>query len=169
MSLREVIINMIQEQIPITLFWAKVKDVNENEKTATIEQLQTQTEIEGVRIGLGDNYFVPAKDSLVLCAIVENEPAQVVILWTEKFEKIVISSEIIFNEGKNDGLVKINQLVSKLNKLEQELNDLKNIFAVWTPQAGDGGAVLKAAVSTWAAQKLSKTTKSELEDDKIKH
>jgi hypothetical protein len=44
--------------------------------------------------------------------------------------------------GKSDG---------EIAKLAQEINTLKTLFAAWVPVPTDGGAVLKALVTPWAA------------------
>lgn len=43
------------------------------------------------------------------------------------------------------------KLLAVAEKVDQELNDLKNVFSLWAPVANDGGAALKTAVSTWAS------------------
>ena len=56
------------------------------------------------------------------------------------------ADDIIFNGGKLNGLVKIDDLTKRLNKIENEINKLKGIMAGWVPVAQDGGAALKTAI-----------------------
>jgi hypothetical protein len=59
------------------------------------------------------------------------------------------------------------QLVQQINKIEQDLNSLKTVFKNWTPVSQDGGAALKAAATSWAAQQLQKTQNTDIANDKI--
>lgn len=84
---------------------------------------------------------------------------------------ILMDDKITFNDGsKNSFMMKIDQVVSKLNRLENALNALKQVFTLWVPAPMDGGAVLKAAITSWATQLIQPTTTAnDLKDDKIKH
>lgn len=84
---------------------------------------------------------------------------------------ILMDDKITFNEGSNNSfMMKIDQVVSKLNRVENALNALKQVLTVWVPVPMDGGAVLKAAVTSWAAQLIQPITNTnDLKDDKIKH
>jgi hypothetical protein len=80
-------------------------------------------------------------------------------------------SLIELNGGqKSSYLTDINKLVKKINSLENSLNALKQVLTIWVPVPMDGGAVLKAAVTSWAAQLMQPvTTVNDLKDDKVKH
>ena len=84
---------------------------------------------------------------------------------------ILMNDEITFNEAaSNSFMMKIDQVVSKLNRIENSINALKQVLTVWVPVPMDGGAVLKAAVTSWAAQLMQPITNAnDLKDDKIKH
>lgn len=77
--------------------------------------------------------------------------------------------EIYLAGDDNGGLVKVQDLVSKLNNLESDLNSLKTVFSTWTPAPGDGGAALKLAAATWYAQQLTPTQVTDLENKKVLH
>ncbi|MEE0979893.1 MAG: hypothetical protein UH625_10880 [Muribaculaceae bacterium] len=78
------------------------------------------------------------------------------------------ADDIIFNGGKLNGLVKIDDLTKRLNTIENDINKLKGIMAAWTPVAQDGGAALKTAVADWSADTLLLTKRSDYENEKIK-
>lgn len=78
------------------------------------------------------------------------------------------ADDIIFNGGKLNGLVKIDDLTKRLNSIENEINKLKGIMAGWVPVAQDGGAALKTAVADWSADTLLLTKRSDYENEKIK-
>ena len=82
---------------------------------------------------------------------------------------IINSESTIFNEGLNGGLAKVAELTQKLNNLEDDVNNLKDVFTGWTPVPSDGGAALKTAAATWAGDKLTKTEQAEIEDTTITH
>lgn len=98
----------------------------------------------------------------------------------EQYEKVVIRGEntsleidnnlIIFNDNElNSFALDINKLKDKINTLEQQLNDLKEVFRNWTPVAQDGGAKLKLGVTSWAATDIVETTVDDIKDPKIKN
>ena len=80
----------------------------------------------------------------------------------------ITSQGIVFNNGSLGGLLKLAATVEKLNNLENSLNDLKQVFASWIVIAGDGGAALKSAISSWTTDSLQLTQNSDVENDKIK-
>lgn len=78
------------------------------------------------------------------------------------------ADNIIFNGGKLNGLVKIDDLTKRLNTIENEINKLKGIMAGWVPVAQDGGAALRTAAADWSADTLLLTKRSDYENEKIK-
>ena len=77
--------------------------------------------------------------------------------------------EIVINGGSNKGVAKSPALVEQFNKLQDDLNALKNVFSGWTPIPNDGGAALKAAAGSWAGQQLDKTAIDDIQNEKLKH
>ena len=71
--------------------------------------------------------------------------------------------------GENDGVPLVKPLLDKINKLENDINTLKNIFTSWVTVPNDGGAALKALTGTWAGQSITPTQQNEIEHTKIKH
>ncbi len=82
-----------------------------------------------------------------------------------------LTKEGIFLNGDSfGGMVKVAELTKKINGIEQDINNLKSLFASWTPVVQDGGAALKTAVcASWATSLLSLTQTNELENEKVKH
>lgn len=78
-------------------------------------------------------------------------------------------SAAVFNGGDLGGLINIEDLTSKLNNIEREINNLKTVFSSWAPVPQDGGAALKASVSSWAGKQLTLSKRGDYEDKKIKH
>jgi hypothetical protein len=76
---------------------------------------------------------------------------------------------IQFNDGSHDGLVKVADLVTKLNTLERDLNTLKAAFSSWVVVPSDGGAALKAAAGAWYGSTITETVQNDLENTKVTH
>lgn len=78
------------------------------------------------------------------------------------------ADDIIFNGGRLNGLVKIDDLTKRLNIIEKDINRLKGLFSagVCTPQ--DGGKAFISSCSSWAGATLTETVRSDYENDKIK-
>jgi len=56
--------------------------------------------------------------------------------------------------GDTDNMVRYVPVADSVNELKNSVNDLKNVFTSWTPVPNDGGAALKAAVTSWASTPL---------------
>jgi hypothetical protein len=75
---------------------------------------------------------------------------------------LVNCSQVIFNNGNKGGLVNVNDLVIRLNNIENDINSLKTSLAGWTPVPQDGGAALKAAAGTWFGKTLTPTVRTNI-------
>ena len=104
----------------------------------------------------------PAVGAQALCLRIEETDTYVVVNTSE-------IDQIIINGGQNGGLVNISSLTSRLNAIENDINNLKTAFTTWEVAPQDGGAALKAAAATWAAAQLTVTQDENYEDTKIKH
>lgn len=105
--------------------------------------------------------IVPKAPSLVVVTMINSTNGHVTMFSDVK--------SIQYFDGSFGGLIKIEELISKINNLESDLNTLKQIFTSWVPAAGDGGLVLKTAATTWASQLIVETKKTELENELVKH
>jgi phage baseplate assembly protein gpV len=81
---------------------------------------------------------------------------------------IANDGEILYNGGENDGLVKVNSLVTRLNNIENDINTLKGILMGWVPVPTDGGAALKTLLTASYTTLLGVTVKADIENNKIK-
>ena len=116
----------------------------------------------GALIGNADSgvLTVPKEGSVV--AVVWASPVTAVVVLTAEVEEIRIMG------GNLGGMVKVEELVKKLNAVEKDLNNLKQVFSTWTPVTQDGGAALRLAAATWYGQQLTETQKSDIENEKVK-
>ena len=106
--------------------------------------------------------LIPANGSLVI--IQQTSQANAYLTMVSKVDQVYLAGDA------NGGLVKVNDLVSKLNRIENDINVLKLVFSTWVPVASDGGAALKVAAATWFAQQLIPiTTANDLQNNTVKH
>ena len=105
----------------------------------------------------------PKVGSAVILGSLSGDLAELVVLSVDKVDHIIV------NGGKFGGLIKIEELVTRLNNLEKDINNLKTIFSSWVPVLQDGGTALKTASSSWATSQLTPTKVSDIEDNKITH
>ena len=76
----------------------------------------------------------------------------------------------IFDGGENGGMVIVQNLIDKINRLENDINKLKQAFAMWVVVPQDGGAALKAITADWYGNQIIPITQvSDLENTKVKH
>ncbi len=126
--------------------------------------------------------LVPAVESYVVACPIDGDKERCVLLISSVVDKVIYqgkntslviddqSGKIIFNNAEKESfMTDINQLVSQMNTIEQDLNTLKSLFKSWTPAAMDGGAALKVATQNWAATDIEETTVEAIKDDKIEH
>jgi hypothetical protein len=137
-------------------------------------------EIEGVRLSTADNDGVkitPSKDSLVLVAITAKQGAYVLLtsdidkyeLIIDKDNKFTFSKDgWVWNDGKLGGMVKLNDVVGRLNKIEQKVNTIIAAFSSSPIAPTDGGAAYKAGLISAVGAALTPTKAKDIENLKIK-
>lgn len=121
-------------------------------------RLRASTEVDGAQI-----IVRPAVGSVVIVGSLTGDLDHLVVLSMDRAE------EVIINGGSLGGIVKVEELTNKLNTLEREINDIKQVLSSWTPVPNDGGAALKAAVASWAGKPLTLTRREDYEDTKVTH
>jgi hypothetical protein len=142
-----------------------VKSVDENNLTCDIEinELLFKCRLNAAESSIKGFVLIPAIKSWILAGRLDDDGNIWVMLSCSEIDKIIMRN------GQKGGLININDLVVKLNNIEQHINDLKQIFINWTPVPQDGGAALKTVSASWASQQLNITNVSDIEDDKILH
>lgn len=78
-------------------------------------------------------------------------------------------SEVVFNGGSNDGLVKVKELTTKITQLEERVNYLINVLTTWVPVASDGGLALKTLWNLTPQSNIITTVQSDIENTLVKH
>ena len=144
---------------------AIVKSVDDTTRKATIEIVNSELEITArtqAQINLtGGLYIKPSVDSYVIVNWVNK-----LLCFISCYSEI---DSITYQNGENLGIPKTPETVAQLNKLEQDINDLKQIFSTtWIPVPTDGGAALKAAAATWAGSVLTETVNDDIQNENFK-
>jgi hypothetical protein len=131
---------------------------------------------------------IPKDDSHVWVAEIDkgkwgliktSDVKKVIVKISGTEELIVESGKAVFNGGSNHGMVKVAALVSKLNAVETDLNNLKAAFnamlttAAGFPPAPIPGTALSAFLATgwsaYAAAAIATSVQTELENTNVKH
>lgn len=121
-------------------------------------RLRASTQVDGAQLLLR-----PAVGSVVIVGTLTGDLDHLVVLSMDQ------AKEVVINGGELGGLIKVEELTSRFNALERDVNQLKQILSAWTPIPNDGGASLKGAVSSWAGRQLTLTKRGDYEDEKVKH
>lgn len=169
MSLDKLIRDIVKPLIKTQVVKAVVTSVDKTEDTCEVKLIENDSErfevqlravVDSAKNGL---IIYPAEGSNVLVSIIGNNDADCFIVQYSEVD------EIVYMDGTNGGLIKIIDLVKKLNNIENDVNSLKTAMSSWIPVAQDGGAALKGVVSSWAGQQLTPTVVGDMENEKFKH
>jgi hypothetical protein len=165
-------------------FSAEVLSVEVNTRSCTVRSISSETEVEYANVWLmpeqSDGILqIPAVGSTVI--IQNNKNLQpYVVMWSTISELLYVVNQTVFtmtdgltkfNEGSNDGLVNIKPLVTKINAVENLLNDLITQFNAHTHvtscPAGGGSAAATLTPETGTIAPI--TAQADLEDTKVVH
>ena len=187
-DIKKKIVAMSGKKLPL-LLTAKVESVDGETCTVSIGMLKlTDVRLRSVVNGESSQILITPKiGSYVTVADLSGELRALEVIGWSEIDKIEIGTEtdicvncngdtsidcsgtITINGGDNHGMAKVEAVAEKLSALEKDLNNLKQSIATWIPVAYDGGASLKAATASWAAQTFVTTTYQDIENTKITH
>ena len=132
---------------------------------AIIENVETEGVYHNVRLQANPGngvLIIPSDDSFVIVGRMSGGGGY--IAMTSAVDSIQLL------DGSYGGLIKIDDLVGKLNVLEQDLNALRDVFDNWVTVPNDGGAALKALLSPgWTVPQLTETENVDIENTDITH
>ena len=163
-------------------FFGTVLSVDVSKKSCTVEPSNGDADILDVKLIADQSkaiLLIPKIGSKVVVSMFDKDNAFIEL--TSEVDKIEITIDsqkleidtngFVFNTGNFGGLIKIEELVNKLNRIENDINTLKQIFSTsWIPVPNDGGAALKTAAAAWSGNQLNPITSvSNLENTKVKH
>lgn len=128
--------------------------------------------------GVDDGFLlVPAIGSTVFVTYSERH-LPVIILFSAIDEVLIVTGDSIisqkdgllqFNDGSFGGLIKIQELVAKLNNLENLVNELITKYNSHTHPGVSAGGATSGPTAAQETTQLTSTKISDLENDLIKH
>jgi len=182
-ELKDALKRAIQQQ-GVAILTGKVTKVNTQTYVCTVTCAATDTIYHNIRCKAGADskpgiVITPKAGSYVTFVLYGRNSGGVIVNWGEidsvqwdngTYSLLLGKDGIIFNAASlKSYLTNINTLVEHINTIEQQLNDLKDVFKNWTPAAQDGGAQLKKGIITWADDKITETTVDDIKDKTIQH
>lgn len=97
-----------------------------------------------------------------------NDDTGEVRIYTKGPISIDCEDTITFNQGNNQGLVKIQELTDKLNNLVSEVETLRNTFNTHTHSGVSTGPGISGITNKIVSKPITKFNKSDYENSKIK-
>lgn len=113
---------------------------------------------------------IPVKGSACIICFRDGNMGRPQLFAVDQTDQLLLNcGQVIANEGKLGGLINVEDLVTRLNKVENDINTLKTAFNTWVTVPNDGGAALKAEAANWSGNPLTKTVRDDIEDTKFLH
>jgi hypothetical protein len=170
MEIKEIVERWVNELVPLQTFAGTVTAVDADANTCSVQPANGGALREGVRLCAAIKSItnpvvvVPVVNSTVICGIIENNKRAVFVMLCTEVEEIQLRGD------EFGGLVKVSELVSKLNNIENMLNDLASKFNshthILTLTVGTGTA---APTVTPESTVITPTVNADIENDKVKH
>lgn len=181
MTPEEVFLQLIEamlKKIPVSVTIGTVEEIDKEKRSITVKREGKPTlynvRLNSVIADHTDHLTVfPKKGTYALCLML-GDPTNYFVLAIAEPEEVVIkigSSTLtannkdgwVFNDGKLNGLVKIDDLINKLNVLENRMTSHQHLY---TPAGSSSPVPTTTDVATNA--KITPTQRTELENKKIK-
>lgn len=140
-----------------------VESVDTAKKTCVCEPVTGGAELMGVKLMAKNQtgfYIIPKVNSEVVVCVQEN------LSFVTMFSEV---DEIQLNGDSYDGLVKIQELVDKLNNLENAFNQHLALYNAHTHAGVTSGVSSTAVPSAVDTNVLTPTVQTELENTTVKH
>jgi hypothetical protein len=165
----EALISAIAERIrtkvngymPAIVEWAKVKEVQEGNKTCTVTMDSDSGDqvVEDVLISFGSNIVsIPSVGSKCLVLHILNDKSIGMVIWSEKVDKVNINGDNL------KGLAAAPEIAKRIKALEDELESFKTKF-----NAHSHAAHNTPTVSLTVPALLPRTTELDITNKKINH
>jgi hypothetical protein len=182
-ALRKKILSLI----PDSSIVGKVTKVDESNFTCNVMPLDNDAELFKVRLKPTiDNVkkgiiAIPAVDSFVIIGFLKNKDTAPFLIWSSNFDKYYMIGEggntfefkddgtILINGDSEDGIVKVNDLVTKINALENLVNTILATLKATVIPLAPSGTYPFASLYASANAISPVTNKTDLENPKVKH
>lgn len=164
-ELREAINKIVNPLQTDTQMDMEVVSVNEAERTAQCKTLSTDAEVTiTVRLmpAVDDGIFVVPKVGSTVTVNQSGQSEPIVIGFTE-------TDRIELRGGQFEGLVKVAQLTTKLNNLENKVNSIITAYNAHVHPGVTSGPSSTAITPAVVTGTLTPTQQTEIENDKITH
>ena len=170
-TLKDLINNLVKDQIPKQVFSVKVQSVDKTKNTCSVLPEDGRPELYGVRlmavVDSVDNKLViyPKVESIALVCLIENEKTEAYLLAVSEVESfhLKVQNEISFNEGALGGLPVSNKVKERLNLIENKVNALIDYVNTHV-HSGNG----IAPSPSFTDGSLSNTSEADIHNEKIK-
>lgn len=165
--MKDILERIAKGVMPVVLLRAKVLEVRDD-ATCDVAPLNGDAEIYDVKLkpvidGIENSIVIfPKVGSFVVVGLVDGTMTDAYVLLTSDFDRIV------FDDGVNEGMVKLPVLRAEIEKLNSFLTAIKDTFTNWTTVPSDGGAALKTAMNLALASEQTADL-SDAGNDKILH
>ena len=112
------------------LHWVEVLHVDEDNGTMDVKGVADALEYYDVSLGLGSVILVPEIGCLCTIAILEGVDTECLLISAERVKRVKVksSTEIVFNEGRLGGLVKVQELTKVLNDIVDAFNSHNHLI-----------------------------------------
>jgi len=140
-----------------------VKSIDSSNKLCDCTPVDESADILEVKLMASNSegfYVLPKVGSYVVVSLTSESTG-----FISMFSEV---DEIQLNGDNFGGLTKIDDVVAKLNQVENDLNTLKSVFSSWITVPNDGGAALKAGAATWYGSSITPTVNGDLENTTVK-
>lgn len=153
-----------------------VNSVDTAARTCIVTPINGKAEISDVRFAPSTTEDpallpVPAIDSTVLVDFYNDSEAFIAMF--SAVDSLIIrttSGNVLqLQNGSDGGLVKVVDLTSKLNAIENKVNTIIDALKNSAVLAGDGGATYKAAITVAVGSNLTTTVRGDIENEKVTH
>ena len=158
----------------------QVISVDETNRTCELEPINGDAQRTGriqANLELSEGLYIkPVLNSYVHLSFINNLTG--IITGYSEIEELditvggsslnIIDGQVTFNGGSLGGLAVPSKVVTRLNNIEQDVNDLKTAFTNWVTVPNDGGAALKTITATWYGSQLTETQESDIDNTEIK-
>jgi hypothetical protein len=168
----------LREETPIQTVWSTCKSVDWDNKTMVATGLVDDLDFHDVNLGIGSVYKKPKVGSKCIIGIINNKVADAFLIECGDVEEYLITDKTGFkfhlNNGKLflngdqfGGVVKAKEIKIQIDKNTEAIKDLQQIFNNWVPVSNDGGAALKALVTSFITKQTANL--ENIESTTIKH
>lgn len=149
-----------------------VLDIDLTNKTCTVKPVEDLPNILEVRLSSvlspeAGIIAIPTVGSFVIVGQTSRDQPHILMMSEIDTYQLSANDTIQFNDGSNGGLVKVSELVTKLNAIENKVNELITNYKAHNHLHPNGPTT--AFVVPYTGDNLNNTQVSDLENEDVKH